>query len=350
MRRVPRLNAHVPIVNPHLAAQVRDAVLRPGPDPTYADGDDSAWMSIDWAVHTREVDVLGSRVNVVDTGPPPEGRARPDEALLFVHGLGGNWQNWLLNLPVFMREHRCIAPDLPGFGGSELPHEPVSITGYARALDALCSALGVERVTVVGHSMGGFIGAELTIAFPTRVERLVLISAAGLSIEHARKRPLLTLARVGSATSRYWTQQVDLAVKRPRMREVALAGVVRYPRRLSAPLTWELVQGSGKRGFYPALEALMSYSFRRRLREIEIPVLIVWGRNDLLVPVTDAAAFAELIGENARVVTFDDTMHTPMIERPSRFNALLGEFIAGSATPEADVAGTTGTQAGEAAA
>jgi pimeloyl-ACP methyl ester carboxylesterase len=346
---VPRLNAHVPYVNPHLAAQLRDAVLRPGPDPTYADGDDAAWMSIDWSAHTREVGVLGARMNVVDTGPPP-GDGRTDEALLFVHGLGGNWQNWLLNLPVFMREHRCIAPDLPGFGHSELPGEPVSISGYARALDALCAELGIERVTVVGHSMGGFLGAELTIAFPTRVDRLVLVSAAGLSIENARKQPLLTLARVSSATSRYWTQRVGLAVKRPRVREVALAGVVRYPRKLSAPLTWELVQGSGKRGFYPALEALMSYSFRQRLREIEIPVLIVWGRTDLLVPVTDAQAFAELIGANARVVIFEDTMHTPMIERPSRFNALVGEFIAGRAAPEADVAGTSGAQASEAAA
>jgi pimeloyl-ACP methyl ester carboxylesterase len=337
---VPRLNAHVPYVNPHLAAQLRDAVLRPGPDPTYADGDDASWMGVDWASHTRTAQVLDRRLSFVDVGPRDAG------ALLFVHGLGGNWQNWLLTLPAFMREHRCLAVDLPGFGRSELPPEPVSITGYARTLDALCSQLGIERVTVVGHSMGGFIGAELTIAFPTRVDRLVLISAAGLSIENTRKQPLLTLARVSSATSRYWTAHVGLAVKRPRVREVALAGAVRYPKKLSGPLTWELVQGTGKRGFYPALEALMSYSFRQRLREIEVPVLIVWGRNDLLVPVSDSEAFATLIGENARVVVFDDTGHTVMIERPTRFNALLGQFIAGREVPEAEVLGTTGAQAG----
>jgi pimeloyl-ACP methyl ester carboxylesterase len=256
-----------------------------------------------------------------------------------VHGLGGNWQNWLLNLPVFMRDQRCIAPDLPGFGHSELPAEPISITGYARTLDALCAQIGVARATVIGSSMGGFIAAELAISFPARVERLVLVSAAGLSIEYQRRQPLLTLARVSSATARYWTSRSDLIVRRPRLREAAMAGVLRYPRRLSPALTWELVQGTGKRGFYPALEALMSYSFRRRLREIEVPALVVWGRNDLLVPVSDAEKFAELIGDNARVVVFEDTAHAPMIERPSRFNALLAEFLRGDAAPEADVEG-----------
>ena len=73
----------------------------------------------------------------------------------------------------------------------------------------------------------------------------------------------------------------------------------------------------------PALEALLDYSYRDRLAAIEIPVLIVWGRNDLLVPVGDAERYRRLIGDNARVEIFEDTGHAPMIERPSRFNALL---------------------------
>ena len=73
----------------------------------------------------------------------------------------------------------------------------------------------------------------------------------------------------------------------------------------------------------PALEALLEYSYRERLAAIEVPVLIVWGRNDLLVPVGDATHYQRLIGDNARVVVFEDTGHVPMIERPTRFNALL---------------------------
>jgi len=83
----------------------------------------------------------------------------------------------------------------------------------------------------------------------------------------------------------------------------------------------------------------MSYSFRDRLPEIELPVLIVWGRNDMLVPVGDAHRFERLIGDNARAVIFEDTGHVPMIERPTRFNRLLSEFLAGDPTPESEIAG-----------
>jgi pimeloyl-ACP methyl ester carboxylesterase len=89
------------------------------------------------------------------------------------------------------------------------------------------------------------------------------------------------------------------------------------------------------------MEALLDYSFRDRLEEIEVPVLIVWGRNDMLVPVDDAEEFERLIGANARHVVFDDTGHLPMLERPSRFNELLREFVAGDPQPEADVEGVS---------
>ena len=76
------------------------------------------------------------------------------------------------------------------------------------------------------------------------------------------------------------------------------------------------------------LDAVLGYSFRDRLPEIEVPTQIVWGRNDILIPVEDAYEFERLIGSNARLEVFDDTGHLSMLERPSRFNALLADFIA----------------------
>jgi pimeloyl-ACP methyl ester carboxylesterase len=317
-----------------LTAAARNALLRPGPDETYADGDDAAWMGVDWAALQRPIELLGREVNVVDTG----GAGPP---LLFIHGWSANWQSWLLTLPAFMATHRCIALDLPGFGASDMPSEPISIRGYAKTADALCGALGVDRVAVVGNSMGGFIGAELGLAFPTRVERLVLVSAAGLSIEHLHRVPALTMARAVALGLPYAARFQGTIARRPRLRRAALQFMVRYPERLSAALAHELVLGAGKPGFVPALDALTSYSFRDRLREIEIPVLIVWGRNDMLVPVGDSDEFERLIGPNARRVVFEDTGHLPMLERPSRFNHLLAEFLAGERAPEAGVAGVT---------
>jgi pimeloyl-ACP methyl ester carboxylesterase len=311
---------------------VRNTLLRPGPDPTYADGDDATWMSVDWPALQRTLELDGRRVNVLDTGG-----AGP--ALLFVHGWSSNWQIFLLNIAAFMGTHRVLSLDLPGFGASELPHEPLSIRGYARTLDAVCDALGVERVSVVGNSMGGFIGAELALSFGTRVDRLVLVSAAGLSTERLPRTVTLAAARVVGAGTPLATRFEWSVVHRPRLRRAAMQWVLRYPEKVSVPLAQELVLSFGKPGFVAGLRAIIDYSYRDRLPQIDIPVLVVWGRNDLLVPVADAFAYADMIGDNARVEVFEDTGHAPMLERPSRFNALLRAFLAGEATPEAGVAG-----------
>ncbi len=311
-----------------------NAIVRAKPDATYADGDDASWMDVDWPSLTRTVEVAGRPVSVVDTkgdGPP----------LLLIHGLGGVWQNWLLTIPAFMERFRVIAPDLPGFGESPMPVGRISIQGYARLIDELCTVLGVEAPIVAGNSMGGFIGAELAIAFPTRVQKLVLISAAGLSVEYLAKEPLMTVGRLMSVTATRAGAQAGILIRRPRMRRLFLQLVVRYPEKLSLPLATELVRGGASPGFVGGLDAVLTYKIRERLSEIEVPTLIVWGRNDILVPVSDAATFRELIGSNARAVIFEDTGHLPMLERPSRFNALLADFIAGDEVPEAGVPGTT---------
>jgi pimeloyl-ACP methyl ester carboxylesterase len=316
-------------------ALARNGLFRPGPDPSYADGDDSTWMAIDWPSLTRKLEVDGRTVNVIDTG----GDAPP---LLFIHGLGALWQCWLLNIPAFMDSHRVVALDLPGFGESELPADELSIRGYAATVDAVCARLDVDCPVVVGNSMGGFVGAELALSFPTRVSKLVLVAAAGLSTEYLQREPLLSLARVWAAATTRTAVRADPVVRRPRLRRLFLQTVLRYPEKLSVPLTAELVQGAGKPGFIAALDALMSYSFRERLPEIEVPVLIVWGENDMLVPVGDADRFQRLIGPNARKVVFQDTGHVPMLERPTRFNRLLRGFVAGEREPERGVEGVTG--------
>jgi pimeloyl-ACP methyl ester carboxylesterase len=321
-----------------MAAVVRGAVLRPGPDPTYADGDDATWMDVDWPALQRPLELDGRRVNVLDTGTD-------GPALLFLHGWSSNWQIFLLNIAAFMDTHRVLALDFPGFGASALPREPLSIRGYARVVDAMCAELGVDRVAVVGNSMGGFVGAELALSYGTRVDRLVLVSAAGLSTGELPQAPLLAAARLVAAGAPLATRLESPVVRRPRLRRAAMQFVVRYPERLSVPLAQELVLSFGRPGFVAGLRAIFDYAYRERLPEIEIPVLIVWGENDLLVPVGDAFRYARLIGANARVEIFEDTGHAPMLERPSRFNALLRAFLAGEPAPEAGIAGVTPAQA-----
>jgi pimeloyl-ACP methyl ester carboxylesterase len=314
--------------------RARNGVLRPGADHTYASGDDRTWMEVDWPSLSRDIEIDGRRVHVVDTG----GDGPP---LLFIHGLGGVWQNWLLNIPTFMATHRCVAFDLPGFGQSEMPASELSIPTFARTADRVCEELGVECPAVIGNSMGGFVGAELAVSFPTRVDKLALVSAAGLSTEHVSREPVLAVARAWAALTARASARAATAIHRPRLRRAALQAVVRYPERLSVPLATEIVRGAGSPGFNDSFRALLSYSFRDKLEKIRVPVLIVWGRNDILIPVEDAEMFEHLIGENARSVIFDDTGHLAMLERPGRFNELLAGFIAGERTPEEGLEGVS---------
>jgi pimeloyl-ACP methyl ester carboxylesterase len=292
----------------------------------------SAWLDIDWRAHQRWVQVGGRPMNVIDIGPSADhGRVGTDSGtIVWIHGLSGSWQNWLENLPLFAQTHRCIAMDLPGFGASEMPVEKITISGYAAAVDELLHALGVTRATVVGNSMGGFVGAELAIRFGTSVQKLVLISAAGLTIEHQRNEHALAVLRRGSrllALGTGWlASKSDELARRPRSRLAILRLVATHPDRLPAPLIAEQLRGSGGPGFIDALDALTNYPIRDRLGEITAPTLVVWGANDALVPVRDAFKFGELIADS-RVVVYEDTGHVAMLERPVAFNALVQEFL-----------------------
>lgn len=283
-----------------------------------------SWKSVDWRAHQRWVEVDGAPVNtiVLGSGPP----------LVFVHGLSGSWPNWLQQLAAFAGERRVVAMDLPGFGHSPMPRRDISIAGYARILEGLFDALGIDAAAVVGNSMGGFISAELAIAVPQRVERLVLVSAAGLSTYQnpAVNRALPTMQRaerVTAAIGAWLASRSDLVARRPRLREATLGLVVRHPSRLDGALAAEQLRGAGKPGFMTALRDILDYEVRERLGEIACPTLIVWGEKDRLIDVADADLFERLI-PSSRKVLFPDTGHMAMLEQPERFNALLREFLA----------------------
>src|ERR1700754_2276842 len=118
----------VPGFREQLLGVTGNAIVRAKPDSTYADGDDASWMGVDWPSLSRSLEIAGRPMNLIDTG----GEKPP---LLLIHGLGGVWQNWLLTIPAFMGSFRVVAPDLPGFGGSDMPAGRISIQSYARAVD-----------------------------------------------------------------------------------------------------------------------------------------------------------------------------------------------------------------------
>jgi pimeloyl-ACP methyl ester carboxylesterase len=284
-----------------------------------------AWMDVDWRGHLRWVEVRGRPVNVLDIGDPAHA------PVVFLHGLAGCWQNWLENIAPLAADHRVIAIDLPGFGESPMPADPISVSGYARLVVELLDALGVQdRATIIGNSMGGFVGCEIAIRFPARIERLVLVAGAGLSLRHMRHERKTGL-RARSENLLFFglgrlARHTDLVVRRARLRRALLLLVVAHPERLPGPLIREQAHGAGKPGFDAALDAMTAYPIRDRLGEIACPTLIVWGQEDRLVPVRDASEFAWLILD-ARKLVYPDTGHMVMLERPERFNADVRAFI-----------------------
>ncbi|HEU4738890.1 MAG TPA: alpha/beta hydrolase [Solirubrobacterales bacterium] len=288
------------------------------PDPT------PEWLQVDWREHLHQVDLPGAKdVNYAEIG---EG-----DPIIFVHGIAGCWRNWLENLPYFGRTHRAIALDLPGFGDSPMPSWEITMANYGRLIHDFCERLGIEQVAaLVGNSMGGFISTEAVIEEPERFERLVLISAAGISFAEWGGKPLDAATRIFKAAipmmsgerRSYWT--------RPRGRQLAFGRIFRNPNKLRPELLAEQVRpGLQAPGFSDALVSIFGYDTRERLPEIEIPTLITWGLNDQIVPVEAALGYHRLIPES-RLELFERTGHLPMLERPGRWNPLVEQFIESS--------------------
>jgi pimeloyl-ACP methyl ester carboxylesterase len=304
-------------------------------DRGYGAGAEPSWRDIDWTEHLRRVEVDGTPVNYVDLGFGSQ------EPVVFVHGLAGQWQNWLENLPRVAQDRRVLALDLPGFGRTPEPAERITISGYGRTVERFCERLDLGSVALVGNSMGGFVAAETVIQFPRRVTRLVLVSAAGISSADTVRTPILAAGRVATAIASNTAARYRELAARPLSRHLSLALVARHPRLLRADLAYEgFFKGAGAPGFDTALRACLEYDFRERLPEVGCPTLIVWGANDAIIPVRDAEDFERLISDSRKVV-MRDTGHVPMAERPAAFNDLLLDFLAerGAAEAKEPVAG-----------
>jgi pimeloyl-ACP methyl ester carboxylesterase len=313
---MPRL--FVPTAAPTTPGRAREA----GDD--YGQTAEPDWRAIDWGAQLSQIDIDGTPVNYVDVGEGEDGL----EPIVFVHGLGGQWQNFLENIPRAALERRVIALDLPGFGCTPEPRDKITIPGYARCVDALCERLSLGRVDIVGNSMGGYIAAEVAIQFPERIDQLILVSAAGITSSDIARRPILTVGRIATAMVSYGAARHREIASRPKSRHMALALVARYPSLLRADLAYEgFFKGAGKPGFDDALRACLEYDFRDRLPEIRQPTLIVWGEKDSIIPVKDAHEFERLISDSRKVV-MRDTGHIPMAERPGTFNDVMMEFLA----------------------
>ncbi len=251
--------------------------------------------------------------------------------LLLIHGIGGTFENWQEAIEPLSRHHKVIAPDLPGHGASGPGGGDYSIGAFAAGLRDLLLALGHKRATVVGHSLGGGIAMQFAYQFPEMVERLVLVSSGGLGPEVS---PILRAATLPgadlfiSATAALGSKVVPALA-----RGLAMVGL-----RPSADLH-EVIRGYGtltdparRAAFLATVRAVLGTGGQRvdagdRLYLAEaMPVLIVWGADDPIIPVHHGEEAHDHI-PGSRLEIFDGVGHMPQIESPLRFVTALEEFL-----------------------
>jgi pimeloyl-ACP methyl ester carboxylesterase len=270
------------------------------------------------------LEVAGAGLHVRDDGP------RDAPAILLLHGFGASlhtWEPWATDL---QRDHRVVRLDLPGFGLSDPePEGDYSDERGVAILVALLDALGIDRTTVVGNSLGGRLAWRLAAAHPDRVSRLVLISPDGFaSPGFEYDRPAEVPASL---------QLMRFVLPAPLVR-MSIEPAYADPSRLSDETVTryrDLMLAPGIRG--AMLERMATTVLVRPeplLARITAPTLLMWGELDQMIPVRNAQDYLAVLPD-ARLVVFPDLGHVPHEEEPARALQALRAFLAGAAAPPA---------------
>ncbi len=259
-------------------------------------------------------------------------RAGSGPAVLLLHGLGCDHTTWESVIETLARRYTVIAPDLLGHGQSDKPRADYTLGGFANGMRDLLTVLGIDKATVIGHSFGGGVAMQFAYQFPERTERLMLVASGGLGpdvspairaistpgfrqvmsvltlpgIRHAGKAGLRALSATGLSLTRDLDEVAEIydTFRDPQARH-AVRHVVR------AVVDW---QGQ-----------IVTMADRAYLTEA-MPMWVVWGRNDRVIPVRHANAAAQL-APNARVEVIPDSGHFPHKDHPQRFARIVNDFI-----------------------
>jgi pimeloyl-ACP methyl ester carboxylesterase len=252
-------------------------------------------------------------------------------ALLLLHGIANSSETWERVAPLLSRRFTLIAPDFLGHGGSSTPRGDYSLGAHASRVRDIVTALGHERVTVVGHSLGGGVAMQFAYQFPERTERMALVSSGGLGREvHALLRaaalpgadyvlPFLTAGPLVGLG-----RELGGLLRRVRVRaggdlEVLARGLA------------SLDNAGSRQAFLHTVRAVIEpggqrvSAYDRLALAAVLPTLIVWGERDAIIPVHHGAA-AHRAMPGSRFVRFPDAGHMPHDDEPRAFAGLVTDF------------------------
>src|ERR1041384_8081363 len=233
---------------------------------------------------SKEITVFGQKIHYVEAGSGP--------TVILLHGLGGSTQAWGFNIAPLAEKYHVVVPDQIGFGKSDKPLVNYRIRTYVDFLDQFCKQLKIERATLVGNSMGGWIAAAFTVAYPDRVDKLVLVDAAG----YAPPKDFDT--RVFFALNPTTRDAMKVLVSK-----VFYNKAFQTDDAIDAAITARLAAGDGF-----TIKSITESIIRGEdflddtVKTIKRPTLIVWGREDGLVPLAEGERFHKDIAGSKLVV------------------------------------------------
>ena len=271
-----------------------------------------------------ETELHGHRViyRMAGSGPP----------VVLIHGMVNSSRHWEQVALRLAEEYTVIAPDLIGHGDSAAVRGDYSLGAHASSIRDLLAALGIERATIVGHSLGGGIAMQFFYQFPQRTERLVLISSGGLGRE---VHPLLRAASLPGSELVLPLLARDWSV---RAGEALADALGRLGLRAGSDL------GEFARGYASLADPAARAAFLRTVRAVigpsgqqvsaldrlylaeDMPTLIVWGTDDPIIPVEHGRAAHELI-PGSKLIEIEGPGHWPQLDEPDRLVEAIGEFI-----------------------
>jgi pimeloyl-ACP methyl ester carboxylesterase len=242
------------------------------------------------------------------------GRGQP---LLYLHGLAGwgRWETYHLALGI---TNLVYAPQLPGWSDGQIPSSLASVADYARLMVRFLDGLGVHQVDLVGHSFGGWIALYIAVEHPERVSHLVLVDPMGLHISGAPALPLEYLGEETFLRAAFaQTGEVIIRGDFAGVREDVRRGPEFEKQWKSREIIVRLVRGQYTDG-----------DLTNRLATITADTLVVWGREDKLVPWQQGDVLAQSI-PRAKFAVIADAGHTPMREKRETFQRIVRDFLIG---------------------
>lgn len=280
-----------------------------------------------------EIQLKGGEVDGLTLHYVVEGRG---PAVLLVHGLGGFAESWRHTIAALAGRTTVFALDLPGYGGSTKPRARYRLPFFARALHAFLDGVGVARASIVGHSLGGAVAITYALTHPARVERLALIGALvpGFAVHTSLGYRLVTTPVLGELLARcacapIFRSAIARCFHRPDPSEVDFLVRFAYAARTGADAraAWLATVRDIRTDFVKHRS-----DYRRALATLDLPVLLVHGRQDPAVPPAHCAEVGEAL-RSAQVRWLERCGHFPQIEHADVVNGWLAAFLAGRPAP-----------------